>query len=315
MKKIFVFAFLIFAGAVVAQQVPLFSQYLNNDFLLNPAVAGTKSYAPASISARMQWAGFSGAPASQTASIHGALNSRVGLGLALINHGAGATKMNSAQFAYSYRVRLTGKIRMAFGLAPMLIQHAVSKEKLTLEDANDNTFNRMSGRTMVADLNAGVHVYAAKWTASVSAPQLFESRYRLGDDLFRERLQRHYLVFGSYDFACGEKFVITPSSLIKVIESGAPLQFDVNVKATYNQLLWAGLSYRAASSQSFNEAAVIFVGVQKFNFAFGYAFDYSFSALRSYSSGSHEVFLTYRIKCKLCDKAEVVPVSEAKENQ
>lgn len=303
------------AGAATAQQLPLFSQYLNNDFLLNPAVSGTKSYAPASVSARMQWAGFSGTPASQTGSIHGALNPHVGLGLALINHSAGATKMNSAQFAYAYRIKLTGKIRMSFGLAPMLIQHAISKDKLTLEDANDNTFNRLSGRTTIADMHAGVYAYAAKWTASISVPQLFESRYRLGDDLFQERLRRHYLVYGSYDFSCKEKFVITPSVLMKAMEGGAPLQFDINLKASYNQLFWAGLSYRAASSQSFNEAAVVFVGVQKFNFAFGYAFDYSFSAIRSYSAGSHEVFLTYRIPCKSCDKAEEALVSEAKENQ
>jgi type IX secretion system PorP/SprF family membrane protein len=315
MKKILVITFLISGCAALAQQVPLFSQYLNNDFLLNPAVCGTKSYAPASVSARLQWAGFSGAPSTQIASIHGAQGPTVGLGLALMNHTTGATSMTSAQFAYALRFRLTGKMKISFGLAPMMIQHSISKSKLTLEDANDNTFNRLSGKTMIADVNAGIYVYSNKWAASLSVPQLLENKYRLGDDLFTERLRRHYLVFGSYDFTCREKYVITPSALIKAMEGGAPVQFDLNVRATYNKLFWAGLSYRAASSQSFNEAAVVSVGVLKYNFAFGYAFDYSFASIRSYSAGSHEIFLTYRIRCKSCDKVEEAPESAAKENQ
>lgn len=315
MKKLIGFIFLLSAGVAHAQQVPLFSQYLNNDFLLNPAISGTKAYAPASVSARLQWAGFSGAPNTQIGSIHGAMTSHVGIGLALMNHSAGATKMTSAQFAYAYRIKLVDKIKLSFGLAPMLIQHSVAKDKLTLEDANDNTFNKLSGKTMIADLNAGVYVYGNKWMAGLSVPQVMENKYRLGDDLFQERLKRHYLLFGSYDFACKEKYVITPSALIKAMEGGAPIQFDVNVKATYNNLFWAGVSYRAASAQSFNEAAVVFVGVQKFNFVFGYSFDYSFSAMRSYSSGSHEIFLTYRIPCKTCDKVEETPEATAKENQ
>ncbi len=44
------------------QQVPLYSQYLYNKFLINPAVAGSDGYTSFNLTAREQWVGYSGAP-------------------------------------------------------------------------------------------------------------------------------------------------------------------------------------------------------------------------------------------------------------
>jgi type IX secretion system PorP/SprF family membrane protein len=180
----------------------------------------------------------------------------------------------------------------------MLIQQSLQKDKLTLDNQNDNTFNRISGKTMIADADAGVYLYGKKYFVSFSVPQLLENKVRLGDALFTERLRRTYVLYGGYDFAVKEKFVLTPSALIKTIEGGAPIQFDVNFKATYNKLVWLGLSFRGSTSQSPSEFAVASIGVMKYNFVFGYSYDYSLSSISTYSSGSHEVFLTYKIKCK-----------------
>jgi type IX secretion system PorP/SprF family membrane protein len=297
MKKLFLLAGCSFCIAIQAQQLPEFSQYLNNDYVLNPAIAGTKDYAPATISARSQWTNFSGAPNSQIGSIHGALTKNVGLGLAFVNYSAGPTKMNSVQFAYAYRTKLSEKLNISFGLAPMLIQNSIQKNKLTVDDANDNTFNRLYGKTLVADLNAGVYLYSDKFFASFSVPQIMENKFRMGDDLFTERLKRHYLLYGGYNYQLSDKYVLTPSILVKAMEGGAPVQADLNVKATYNQLFWVGLSYRGSTSQTYNDAGVIFLGIMKYNCVFGYSYDYSFGAIRSYNTGSHELFLTYRITC------------------
>ena len=44
------------------QQLPIYSQYLYNKYLLNPAVAGSDGYTSVSLTAREQWVGYSGAP-------------------------------------------------------------------------------------------------------------------------------------------------------------------------------------------------------------------------------------------------------------
>jgi type IX secretion system PorP/SprF family membrane protein len=298
MKRILFFTLSLFTLGAVAQQLPEFSQYLYNDFLLNPAIAGTKDYAPVTLSARMQWVGFNNAPTMQIGSINGALTKNVGLGLTVTNVTTGPISNTSMQLAYSYRIKLNESTKLSFGIAPMLIQQSLQKDKLTLDNQNDNTFNRISGKTMIADANAGVYLWGKKYFVSLSVPQLLENKVRLGDALFTERLKRNYVLYGGYDFAVKEKFVLTPSILVKAIEGGAPIQIDINFKATYNKLIWLGVSFRGSSSQSPSEVAVASVGVMKYNFVFGYSYDYSLSSISTYSSGSHEVFLTYKIRCK-----------------
>ena len=74
-KKLIVVAIAIFLcnSALFAQQLPLFSQYMMNDFYINPAVAGTKDYAPIVIGVHKQWVGMKEAPSTQTLSGHTSL--------------------------------------------------------------------------------------------------------------------------------------------------------------------------------------------------------------------------------------------------
>ena len=299
MKKIIVVFSLVISTLANAQQLPGFSQYLQNDFLLNPAIAGTKSYAPITISHRSQWLNFSNAPTTQIASIHGGVNQKVGIGLTLINQQTGPTGMMSAQFSYAFRFKINDKTKLSFGLAPMIIQHSLNKSKINLDEQNDNTFNRISGKTIIADLNAGVYLYTEKYFLGISLPQLTGNKIRMGDDMFTEHLKRHYLFHAGYDHVVNEKYTFTPSILVKVMESGAPIQTDVNVKLTYNKLIWVGLSYRFSASHNFNEAAVAFLGVSKANFSFGYSYDHSFMSIGMHSNGSHELFISYHIPLKI----------------
>ena len=59
MKRIFITSIcLLVVLTYKSQQNSMTSQYLFNDFAINPAVAGTKSYSPLSISFRRQWVGI-----------------------------------------------------------------------------------------------------------------------------------------------------------------------------------------------------------------------------------------------------------------
>ena len=51
-----------------AQQMPLYSQYMLNGFLLNPAMAGNVDYIPLRLTVRQQWVGITDAPSTQAIS-------------------------------------------------------------------------------------------------------------------------------------------------------------------------------------------------------------------------------------------------------
>ena len=44
------------------QQLPVYSQYMMNKFLINPAVAGSEGYTAFNLTSRKQWLGIKDAP-------------------------------------------------------------------------------------------------------------------------------------------------------------------------------------------------------------------------------------------------------------
>ena len=63
MKKcVYIFMLFLAGHALHAQQLPLYSQYLYNKFLINPAVAGSDGFTSFNLTAREQWIGYNGAP-------------------------------------------------------------------------------------------------------------------------------------------------------------------------------------------------------------------------------------------------------------
>ena len=70
MKKVSIVAilFLIFTAGIKAQQLPLYSQYMFNKFLINPAVAGSDGYSSFNLTAREQWIGIDNSPKTHSLS-------------------------------------------------------------------------------------------------------------------------------------------------------------------------------------------------------------------------------------------------------
>ena len=53
---------------LAAQQLPVYSQYILNGFMINPAMAGHDGYTSFNTTARQQWLGWKDAPQTYSAS-------------------------------------------------------------------------------------------------------------------------------------------------------------------------------------------------------------------------------------------------------
>ena len=77
MKKILTTVGLSFAMlAAVAQQKPQYTQYVLNQYIINPAISGIENYVDVKISARDQWVGLSGAPKTSYLTVHAPLGKK-----------------------------------------------------------------------------------------------------------------------------------------------------------------------------------------------------------------------------------------------
>lgn len=294
MKRIFVLLALFAVKAGFAQQLPLYSQYMFNPYLINPAVAGTLPYTPVNLGIRSQWVGFKDAPRTQVLSVHGLKNFKHGLGGFLFNDKTGPLSRTGAQFSYAYHMQVMDNgAKLALGAAALLYQNKLDRSKLDfdsdLDNADDPVMMQGEERAVSPDATFGAYFYHEKYFAGISVPHLLQSPIRVTETQDNpSRLFRHYFATAGYRYSINYDFTLEPSVLLKAV-SGAPMQLDVNTKVAYQRSLWAGVSYRH------KDALVAMLGANKGSLGIGYSYDFTLSQIKTVSGGSHEIFLAYNI--------------------
>lgn len=273
-----------------AQQLPHYSQYMLNDYVINPAVAGARPYYEARSSHRYQWVGITDAPRTYTLSMNGPnKRNNMGFGGFLYTDNVGPTRRTGFQMSYSYHVRLGENSKLSFGLSAGIHQFVVDAHKINLRDEADNVLGRGVISIVVPDSKFGLFLYGKRYYLGCAAPQLFHNKLKFyGNANSLSRLEDHYFLTGGYRFNLGKDFALLPSFILKY-NAPAPMQLDLNIRALVKEKVWFGLSYRSLDAVSLmlgfrhNERLLV-----------GYAYDVSTSNLSNYNSGSHELVLGIR---------------------
>lgn len=292
-KTIMLFVCFFFCyNAVFSQQLPLFSQYMFNDFVLNPAIAGSRDNMDIRLTYRNQWTGFEGAPETETLSFHTRLKeTNNSLGGMVFNDVTGPSRRTGINLAYAYRLLLFNKVNASFGLSGGVFQYQVDGSKMTTAEPNDNAVPLTSENIIVPDASFGVYLYTDDYYAGFSVPQLFETKAAFSDAGGDQigSLARHYTFLGGFYFKANATLSIEPSVLVKAVKA-SPIQIDINSKFHFQNKFWLGLSYRTG------DAFAVLAGLKiKNRFHLGYSYDLTLTELRFHSGGSHEIMLGYHL--------------------
>jgi type IX secretion system PorP/SprF family membrane protein len=311
MNKIVTFiGALVFTGGILkAQQTPLYSQYMFNKFLVNPASAGAEGLTTFNLTSREQWLGVKDAPMTNSISAQTRLSGKsfinhlnflrtkynrsnrsgnIGLGAFLYNDHRGLLDQTGLQLTYATHFQLND-MQLSFGLTSSFTQFSINKKKMILEEDKDALINSNKLNMIIPDFNFGVYLTSQEWYAGISANQLMQSSLVFGDfgnDKFKQL--RQYNVIGGYRFGLNSDYAIEPSFMFKTTEQ-LNYQIDIAARVYYNDLYWGGISIRTGGAIS------AMFGMKYDRFYFGYAYDYSFNSLQSQSIGSHELMVTYKI--------------------
>src|ERR1700733_12692069 len=112
-----------------AQQIFDISQYIQHNFLYNPAAAGASDHASVGALYNKMWAGIDGGP--QTSIVYGDTyfdKKKVGLSVFLYDDKTGPTERIGGQANLSYSVELGSKEkRLMFGLGGSFMQYKLDK--------------------------------------------------------------------------------------------------------------------------------------------------------------------------------------------
>lgn len=276
-----------------AQQLPHYSNYMLNDYPMNPAVGGSHPYFEGMSNNRYQWVGITDAPRTYMLSVNGPTKSlNVGLGGMLFTDIVGPTRRTGFYLSYAYHLKLTPKIKLSLGLSAGLLQFMVDGSKITLHDPHDNVISGGVETAYIPDFGAGVYAYSTdhKWYVGASVPQIFENKIKFFDYTTTglSKLATHYYVTAGYKFDLGESFKIEPSTCVKFVQP-APVQFDLGLRAIYKDKIWIGGAYRHLDAIS---AMVGFVMQE--NITFAYSYDFATTDIKKYSTGTHELMIAIR---------------------
>jgi type IX secretion system PorP/SprF family membrane protein len=315
LKHILTASFLSFIfGAAIAQQVPMYSQYIMNGFLVNPSFAGRDGYTTVNLTVREQWVGLAGAPSTYAASFQTRIlkdsyiskstsvrkklikptkGGKVGLGGYIFNDNNGIMHRTGLQAAYAYHITMgeSGGYPndLSFGLALTAYQFYINTDGL-LYDKNDPLLLAYDRSVFIPDFNFGTSFTTSRYYVGFAMTNILRGNLVFADTSSNKGNQLgNYFLTGGMKFPLTPDWVLEPSAFIKssdmVFKS---IQLDLTTRIFYKDDYWVGLSYRT------NDALIALLGLKYDRFYFAYAFDFTLTEIRQQSFGTHELTLAVK---------------------
>lgn len=278
---------------IKAQQDEQMSIYMYNPLYYNPAYAGSKDAISMVAVGRFQWVNFEGAPNSQWFSIHAPLLFKsIGVGAHMVNDRIGKRKRTAAYADVSGSIQLSknNQSRIALGLSFGADIMGFDFTNATVNDINDPFYGQRISTTK-PNIGAGIYWYGNRHYVGLSSPRLIEGKLEAGEDIIKRINARHFFLASGYVFDANSVLKIKPSVLIKYTPH-SPITFDMNLSLLSYERFWTGLMYR------YHEALGINLGIIIKDLTIGYVYDLPINGLRTFQTGSHEVFLSFDLYTK-----------------
>lgn len=273
-----------------SQQDAMFTQYLENIMLLNPAYAGSKDGVSMMVVSRNQWVSFGDAPVTRSISVNSPISVyNMGLGLSLTRDEIGPTTQTTFFADYSYKLYLAENKTLLLGIKGGLNFYEAGLTNLELINPDDPVFINDFNRNFLPNVGVGAFYHTNNYYLGLSVPKLVENIINKNSlaiqNINRERI--HVFFMAGYVHDINRIIKFKPAILTRFVKN-APVSFDLNTTFMFYDRLWLGAMYRMGDS---------FGGVFQLQITdqikLGYSYDLSTTALGAFNKGSHEIMLTY----------------------
>lgn len=287
---------------IFAQQMPVYSQYFINGFVLNPALAGSDGTVKLQVSARDYMIGVGVSPKTFTASGNGRLlrqkttvrngklssqSGKVGMGGLIYSDHNGLVNRIGLQYTYAYHIDFFNS-QLSLGLSAALSQTRIDASKLDFNDPEPLLREGFGNLAYVPDAGMGALYKKQEYYIGLTISNLFQRSIRFGEFDYNYILYRHYFLHGGTSFDVGMESYVAPAFLIKATSNGL-LQGEVSTRYSFRDDFWIAAAWRSP------QIAALMVGIRNQNLFISYTYEYNFNHMSSFSFGAHELNLICRI--------------------
>jgi type IX secretion system PorP/SprF family membrane protein len=278
---------------------PIYSQYLQNGLMINPAYTGSRGSLSGFLSYRVQWMGTKGAPSLQSLSLHTPMkDDKVAIGIMAQFMQFGFTRSTAIYASYAYHIRVRNG-KLSFGLKGGTdISNTVYPNDNFLTTPGDPVFVTDKAY-ILPNIGAGIYYFSDKLFAGFSIPSFLSYR-KTGTGSVQP-----FHSFSEYDLIFSAGGLITLSPLLKLKPSflidyslqrtKRLTQLDINANLILADLIWMGASWRTSEQ--------VLVGILQVQLnpqlMFGFSYDYPVGRMNSYSKGTSEFILRYEFGSRI----------------
>ncbi len=271
-----------------AQQDPIFTQYMYNGQVINPAYAGIWEKAGFTALVREQWAGINRAPLTESLSIHSPLNKEsVGIGLNITNETYAREVRLSVLADYAYEVNLTPwrRLRLGVKFGFTNYKNPLNKYQLYPDGEYDPIFAQDIDLKFLPNFGIGAFLYEDNYYVGLAIPRLVENdfSYNYQNYSIQGALRTVYLN-GGYVFFLDpmSRLIFKPTFLLRATLD-RPLQADLAVNFLIYEKIWLGLMWRTGNAVCITSQWMI-----NKNLRLGFAMDISYTDIFPYQGGTYE---------------------------
>lgn len=287
------------------------SQYWAIPTYYNAGASGSSDYLRINGGARLQWLGIENAPQSFLGQVDMPLNlfgKRIGVGAGLQSETMGLFSNLNINAQFSYKIKLL-KGELSIGAQVGYFEQKFKGSEVEVpddddyHDSSDQAIPTQDLKGGTVDVSAGIFYTHKYFWVGVSGLHLLQPTVKMGLEGSESTASQEYetVVPRTLYFMGGSNiplkntlFELQPSLMVKTDFS--VFSAEITARARYNKFLSFGVGYR------WKEAVMIMAGAEYKNFFVGYAYDYPLSAIARASSGSHELFVGYKMKIDLSGK-------------
>ena len=281
-----------------AQQEPMYTQYLFNTQVINPAYTGTWESLGFIVLGRHQWVEMPGAPRTYTFAMQTPVGKKekVALGLSVISDVIFKEKRFGLFGDYSYKLRINEKgTWLRLGLKAGFTNYSHNFNDYNLISPNDNQFQGEASQKFMPNLGVGAFLYnRQKYYFGLSIPKIIQNDFDLNINNYSVQSElRHFYMIGGLVIDLSEDVKFKPTGLIK-LSLGSPVQFDVTANFLLKEKLWLGAMLRTKLKTG-GSYGFISQWIFNNNLRIGYAIDFATGNIGNYAGLTHEVMVSYTI--------------------
>lgn len=230
-----------------SQQDPMYTLYMNDPILVNPAYAGSRGNLSLNGVFRKQWVGLDWQPTTTSVTINSPfLNYKIGVGFSFLNDKIGPMQQTGIYLDYAYHIRFNNNRNLSLGLKAGFTNFDINLLGLTTTEWDQYIQSNDHPNKFLPNFGIGAYYFTDWYYAGFSIPLLVKNSLVDAQNTLEiiGREDRTYFLTAGMVFTLVEPIIkLKPTILARAI-FGAPPSVEISATAIFYDRVWFGLLYR-----------------------------------------------------------------------